>query len=62
MRFLLGLGLGYMIGLLIAPASGEEFRRELAERADEYGREKAREMGERAGEKVYEKMRQRISS
>jgi len=41
MRFLLGLGLGYMIGLLIAPASGQEFRRELAERADEYGREKA---------------------
>ena len=53
MRFLLGLGLGYIIGLLIAPASGEEFRRELGERADEYGREKAREIGQRAGEKAY---------
>jgi gas vesicle protein len=60
MRFLLGLGLGYIIGLLIAPASGEEFRRELAERADEYGREKAREIGQRAGEKVYEELKQRL--
>lgn len=60
MRFLLGLGLGYIIGLLIAPASGREFRRELAERADEYGREKAREIGQRAGEKAYEELKQRM--
>lgn len=60
MRFLLGLGLGYIIGLLIAPASGEEFRRELGERADEYGREKAREIGQRAGEKAYEELKQRM--
>jgi len=60
MRFLLGLGLGYIIGLLIAPASGEEFRRELAERADEYGREKAQEIGQRAGEKAYEELKQRM--
>lgn len=60
MRFLLGLGLGYMIGLLIAPASGQEFRRELAERADEYGREKSREIGQRAGEKAYEELRARL--
>lgn len=60
MRFLLGLGFGYIIGLLIAPDSGEEFRRELAERADEYGREKAREIGQRAGEKAYEELEQRM--
>jgi len=52
--------LGYIIGLLLAPASGEEFRRELAERADEYGREKAREIGRRAGEKAYEELKQRL--
>jgi hypothetical protein len=60
MRFLLGLGLGYIVGLLVAPASGEQFRRELAECADEYGREKAREIGQRAGEKVYEELKQRL--
>jgi gas vesicle protein len=60
MRFLLGLGVGYMIGLLIAPTSGQEFRRELAERADEYGREKSREIGQRAGEKAYEELRARL--
>jgi gas vesicle protein len=60
MRFLLGLGLGYIVGLLIAPASGEEFRRELAERADAYGREKAGEIGQRAGEKAYEELKQRL--
>ena len=60
MLFLLGLGLGYVIGLLIAPASGQEVRRELAERADEYGREKAREIGRRAGEKAYEELKQRL--
>ncbi|MGE5207555.1 MAG: hypothetical protein ACM3PW_18225 [Chlamydiota bacterium] len=60
MPFLLGLGLGYMIGLLIAPARGEEFRRELALRANEYGREKAREIGQSAGEKGYEELKQRL--
>ena len=60
MRFLLGLGLGYMIGLLIAPASGEEFRRELAERADDLAREKAREIGQRAGEHAYDKLKQAL--
>ncbi len=60
MRFLVGLGLGYVIGMLVAPASGQEFRHQLAARADEYGREKAREIGQRAGEKAYEDLRQRL--
>lgn len=60
MRFLLGLGLGYMIGLLIAPASGEEFRHELAQRADAYGREKAGEIGQRAGERAYDQIKARL--
>ncbi len=60
MRFLLGLGLGYVIGMLVAPASGQELRQQLAARADEYGREKAREIGQRAGEKAYEELRQRL--
>jgi gas vesicle protein len=60
MRFLLGLGLGYVIGMLVAPASGQEFRQQLAARADEFGREKAREIGQRAGEKAYEELRQRL--
>jgi len=60
MLFLLGLGLGYVIGLLIAPASGQEFRRELAERADEYGREKAGEIGRRAGEEAYQRLKKQL--
>ena len=60
MRFLLGLGLGYVIGMLVAPASGQELRQQLAARADEYGREKAREIGQRVGEKAYEELRQRL--
>lgn len=60
MRFFLGLGVGYLIGMLLAPASGQELRRQLAERADQFGREKAREIGQRAGEKAYEEIRQRL--
>ena len=60
MRFLLGLGLGYIVGMLIAPVRGRELRQELAQRADEYGREKARQIGQRAGEKAYEEIRQRL--
>jgi gas vesicle protein len=60
MRFLLGLGIGYVAGMLIAPASGRKLRHQLAQRADQYGREKAREIGQRAGEKAYEEIRQRL--
>lgn len=64
-KFLLGLGLGVTIGTLIAPASGEETRRQLLEKADEFrddrlarmmemGRQKAGELGHDAGEKAFE--------
>jgi gas vesicle protein len=60
MRFLLGLGLGYAIGLIIAPATGEDTRRAIRERADEFGRQKAREVGQHAGEMAYEKIKQQL--
>jgi gas vesicle protein len=60
MRFLLGLGLGYMIGLLIAPASGQEFRRELAERADEYGGRRRGDIGQHAGEQTYQRLKKQL--
>lgn len=68
MNFILGLAFGYGIGLVIAPASGEETRRHLWQRAEEAGldprqaalrvtenaEEKAGEMGERIGRRVGE--------
>ena len=60
MRFFLGMGLGYAIGLMLAPASGRETRRRVAASADQYGREKAREIGQRAGEKAYEEIKQQL--
>jgi gas vesicle protein len=56
MRFLLGLGIGYALGLIIAPASGDETRRAIVEKADEFGREKAKELGQRMGETAYERI------
>ncbi len=49
--FLIGLGIGSLIGVLFAPRSGEETRDYLATRADEgrdYAQKKARELRERA--------------
>ncbi len=49
--FLIGLGIGSLIGVLFAPRSGEETRDYLASRADEgreYAQKKARELRERA--------------
>src|SRR6202045_3758605 len=49
--FLVGLGIGALIGILFAPKSGEETREYLAEKADEgkeYAQRKARELRERA--------------
>ena len=51
--FLIGLGIGSLIGVLFAPRSGEETRDYLASRADEgrdYAQKKARELRERAEE------------
>lgn len=49
--FLIGLGIGAVIGVLFAPHSGEETRDYLAAKADEgrdYAQKKARELRERA--------------
>src|SRR2546426_3525658 len=49
--FVVGLGLGALVGILFAPKSGEETRDFLVEKADEgskYAQRKARELKERA--------------
>jgi gas vesicle protein len=61
MEFLFGLGVGYVLGILVAPAKGTELRRRIKAEADEYGREKARRIGERAGEIAYEEMKRQLS-
>jgi gas vesicle protein len=49
--FLVGLGVGTLLGILFAPKSGEETREFLSLKADEgreYAQRKARELRERA--------------
>jgi len=49
--FLVGLGIGALVGILFAPKSGEETREFLAQKDDEgrdYAQRKARELRERA--------------
>ena len=49
--FLVGLGVGALIGILFAPRSGEETREILSKKAEEgkeYAQRKARELRERA--------------
>ena len=49
--FLVGLGIGALIGILFAPKSGEETRDYLSSKADEgrdYAQKKAQELRERA--------------
>jgi gas vesicle protein len=53
--FLVGLGIGALVGILFAPKSGEETRDFLAQKADEgreYAQRKARELRERAEDLV----------
>jgi gas vesicle protein len=53
--FLVGLGVGALVGVLFAPKSGEETRDFLTKKADEgkdYAQRKARELRERADELV----------
>jgi gas vesicle protein len=53
--FMVGLGVGALIGVLFAPKSGEETRRFLSERADEgkdFAQKKARELRERADDLI----------
>jgi gas vesicle protein len=53
--FLVGLGVGALVGILFAPKSGEETRDYLSKKADEgkdYAQKKARELRERADELI----------
>jgi len=53
--FLVGLGVGALVGVLFAPKSGEETREFLSNKADEgkdYAQRKARELRERADELI----------
>jgi len=53
--FLVGLGVGTLLGILFAPKSGDETRQFLADKADEgrdYAQRKARELRERADDLV----------
>jgi gas vesicle protein len=53
--FLVGLGVGALVGVLFAPKSGEETRNYLTNKADEgkdYAQRKARELRERADELI----------
>jgi len=61
--FLVGLGIGALVGILFAPKSGEETREYLSLKADEgreYAQRKARELRERA-EDVVERSKQAAS-
>ena len=53
--FLVGLGIGALVGILFAPKSGEETREFLSQKADEgreYAQRKAQELRERAEDLV----------
>ena len=61
--FLVGLGIGALLGILFAPSAGEETRDYLAAKADEgrdYASRKARELRERA-EDLLERSREIMS-
>jgi gas vesicle protein len=61
--FLVGLGIGALVGILFAPKSGEETREFLSAKADEgreYAQKKARELRERA-EDLIERSKEIIS-
>ena len=53
--FLVGLGVGALVGVLFAPKSGEDTREYLSKRADEgrdFAQRKARELRERADDLI----------
>jgi gas vesicle protein len=53
--FLVGLGIGALVGILFAPKSGDETREYLSQKADEgrvYAQRKAQELRERANDIV----------
>lgn len=53
--FLVGLGVGALVGVLFAPKSGEDTREYLSKRADEgrdFAQKKARELRDRADDLI----------
>ena len=53
--FLMGLGIGSLIGVLFAPKSGEQIRKYLAEKAserNEFTRKQVRELRDRAEDAI----------
>ena len=61
--FLVGLGIGALIGILFAPKSGQETREYLSSKAEEgreYAQRKARELRERA-EELMERSKEVVS-
>jgi gas vesicle protein len=69
--FLVGLGIGALVGILFAPKSGEDTREYLMDKADEgreYAQRKARELRDRAedlverGKKVASNQKDSISA
>jgi gas vesicle protein len=55
MRFLLGLAIGYVVGLLVAPAPGEQTRSQIADKARDLSQipvQKAAEAAEQAKQKA----------
>jgi gas vesicle protein len=69
--FVVGLGIGALLGILFAPKSGEETRDYLTSKADEgrdYAQRKARELRERAedllerSKEIMSKQKEAISS
>jgi gas vesicle protein len=69
--FLVGLGVGALVGILFAPKSGEETREFLSKKADEgkdFAQRKARELRERAedllerGKEVASKQKDSLSA
>jgi gas vesicle protein len=62
--FLVGLGVGAVLGILFAPKSGEETREYLMDKAEQgrdYAKRRARELRERA-EDMYERGKDVLSS
>ena len=74
MRFLLGFGIGVVLGMVFAPAAGQETRRKLRERAAELAqlpqekvahaanvaKDKAGELGARAGRQAVETVKDQV--
>lgn len=62
LKFLFGVFCGIAVGMVVAPASGDETRRQLRDKVEELkttsiekGRETARDVGATVGERLYDR-------